>query len=247
MTIPTGRFVWFDYVAPDTKKAQAFFGELFHWKTQEIPGPYTMISAGDQTIGGYMPTPPGAPKAGHWLAYLGVADAHASAKKIESLGGKVLKAPDKMGEYGTMAVAKDPLGGVFALWQPTKPEGTGDFKGVTGTFCWNELYTSDPAKSVAFYSALGGFSEEKMPMPNGTYHVLNFDGKPRAGVTVPPAPMEQAWLPYVQVDNVDQTLERAKKLGADVKIPGTDIPNVGRFGIFVDPQGGWLGVLTPST
>src|SRR5690242_7634535 len=36
-TIPTGRFVWFDYVAKDLAKAQGFFGELFNWKTQEIP------------------------------------------------------------------------------------------------------------------------------------------------------------------------------------------------------------------
>jgi predicted enzyme related to lactoylglutathione lyase len=99
---------------------------------------------------------------------------------------------------------------------------------------------------VAFYSALGGFKEEAMQMPNGTYHVLSSEGKPRAGVMVPKAPMPQAWTPYVQVENVDQTLERAKKLGATVHVAGEDIPGVGRIGILADPQGGWLGLLTPS-
>jgi predicted enzyme related to lactoylglutathione lyase len=32
-TIPTGRFVWFEYASKEAKKAQAFFGELFQWKT----------------------------------------------------------------------------------------------------------------------------------------------------------------------------------------------------------------------
>ncbi len=34
--IPTGRFVWFEYSSKDAKKAQAFYGELFGWKTKEM-------------------------------------------------------------------------------------------------------------------------------------------------------------------------------------------------------------------
>ncbi len=81
MAIPTGRFVWFDYVAGDLKKAQAFYGELFHWKTNDVPtpqGPYTMIMIDNQMIGGYMQTPQGAPKQAHWLAHLQVENAAAT-------------------------------------------------------------------------------------------------------------------------------------------------------------------------
>jgi hypothetical protein len=197
-------------------------------------------------IGGYMPTPQGAPPEAHWLSSLQVTDAFASAKQVTSLGGKVVKDPVKMGDFGTFAIAKDPLGGVFALWQPAKAEGNGDFKGLANTWCWNELATQDVAASVAFYSKLGGFKEEKMEMDGSTYHILNADGKGRAGVMKPPHPMPQAWTPYVQVDSTDQTIAKAKKLGADVKLAGEDIPGVGRIGLFVDPQGGWLGVLQPE-
>src|SRR5262245_22221153 len=97
--IPTGRFVWFDYVAKDQAKATGFYGELFGWKTQTIPvpggGSYTMWTINDQTIGGFMTTPKGAPEVGHWLSHLAVADATASADKVTKLGGKVLKAPEK--------------------------------------------------------------------------------------------------------------------------------------------------------
>jgi uncharacterized protein len=249
-TIPTGRFVWFDYVAKDIAKAQGFFGELFNWKTQEVPTPdgkaYTMITLGDQTIGGYMPTPEGAPPVGHWLTSLQVQNAKQSCEKVKSLGGKVHKEPMEMGGFGTFAIVADNDGGVFALWQPAKADGTGDFKGIPGAFVWNELGAKDPTKAVAFYTQLG-FTEEKMDMGGMTYHVLNSDGKGRAGIMKTPMPeAPQAWMPYVQVANCDATIAKATKLGSKVHLEPHDVPGVGRLAIFTDPQGGWLGVLQPA-
>jgi predicted enzyme related to lactoylglutathione lyase len=249
--IPTGRFVWFEYMSKDLKKAQGFFGELFNWTTQDVPmaqGSYTMIAAGGTTIGGYLPHKQGAPEQSHWLSHLQVEDAHASAKAIVAAGGKVRAQPVKMGDFGTWAVVADPLDGTFALWQPGKPEGTGDFKGQPNTFCWNELYTKDVDKTVAFYKTIGGFTENKMEMGpgQGTYHILESDGKGRAGIMKAPMPdVPQAWVPYVQVANTDQTHAKAEKLGAKTYVPPTDIPNVGRFAIFADPQGAVLGILQP--
>ena len=246
----TGKFVWFEYVSKEAHKAQGFFGELFNWSTQQVPmpqGSYTMIAHGGQTIGGYLPTPEGAPAQSHWLTHLQVADAQATCAKIKSLGGRVGKEPFKVGDHGTMAVVFDPLGGVFALWQPTKVEAS-EYKGTPGNWAWNELYTENPEKSVAFYQAIGGFDHEAMEMPGmGTYHQLKSDGKGRAGVLKSPMPgVPQSWLPYVQVASADQTVEKAKKLGASVMVPATDIPNVGRFAIFTDPQGAAIGILQPA-
>src|SRR5438093_4160614 len=146
MANPFSKFVWFDYVGKDAQKAQAFYGELFNWKTQDVPNPaggsYTMIVTGGEQIGGYMGQPPGAPAQAHWLAHLSVQDAAATIVKIKQHGGKVRKEPQKMGDMGTMAIVADPFDATFALWQPAKPEaggGSGDFKGKVGTWCWNEL------------------------------------------------------------------------------------------------------------
>ena len=169
-TTPTGKFVWFDYVSKDEKKAQAFFGELFNWKPKVMPmgqGSYTMIEVGSDTIGGYMHTPPGAPDHAHWLSYLGVADVKESAAKVKASGGTIGKEPYKVGEVGTMAVVFDPFHGVFALWQPNQAQDSGDYKGTAGSFIWNELYTEDPDRSVAFYKAVGGFESETMTMGGG--------------------------------------------------------------------------------
>jgi len=250
--IPTGRFVWFEYASKDAKKAQGFYGELFGWKTKEMeggPAPYTMIAVGDQQIGGYWPEPPtGAPDHAHWISHLQVENCIESAAKVKSLGGSVKMEPMKVGDAGTFAVVADPTGAVFSLWQPEKHEGNSDFKGKPGCWVWNELQTSDPDKAVKFYEALGGFKDEPMNMGEmGTYHVLNKDGAGRAGVMKSPmAEIPPNWLPYVQVEDADKTAERAKKLGANVVVPPTDIPEVGRFAVIVDNQGASIGILKPN-
>lgn len=251
-TIQNGKFVWFEYVGGDAKKAQAFYGELFHWKTQPMPTPdggsYTMIALGNNTIGGYAPVVPGELTSPHWRTHLQVSDASATVAKIKSAGGKVIKEPQKMGDMGTMALVADPQGAQFALWQPGKTEGTGDYKGIEGAWVWNELMTDDADKAVAFYKQIAGYAVDPMTMgEHGTYHVLKVGDKGTGGVMkkmMPQAP--NAWLPYVQVASVDQTADRAKKLGADIKVPPTDIPEVGRFAVFTDPLGAPIGILQPK-
>jgi hypothetical protein len=252
MATNSGRFCWFDLVTKDAKKAQGFFGELFHWKTKSMPfgegKSYEMISLGDKEIGGYMPTPQGAPPTAHWLAHVLVSDALATCDQVKSLGGKVRKAPEKMGNEGTMAIVADPFDATFALWAPTKATpGAGDYLGKPGAWVWNELMVADPDKAVAFYTKIGGFTEKKMAMGDTTYHMLEADGKGRGGIMKPMQPgMPAMWTPYVQVENVDQIADKAKKLGAQVHVPPTDIPEVGRFSVFTGPEAGTIGILKPK-
>lgn len=242
------KFVWFEYVSGDTQKAKGFFGELFGWTTQEVPmpeGAYEMIASGGRTIGGYSPTPSGAPAGeAHWLTHLAVADAKEAAAQVTKLGGKVVKPAFKVGDFGSMAIVADPQGGTLALWQPAKSEEQP--APTANTFCWNELASSDPAASVAFYTAIGGFTSKTMEMPTGAYHVLEAGGQPRAGIMAKMMPAQpHAWLPYVQVASADKTADKAKQLGGTIIVPPTDVPNVGKFAILTDPQGGAIGILQP--
>jgi predicted enzyme related to lactoylglutathione lyase len=54
------------------------------------------------------------------------------------------------------------------------------------------------------------------------------------------------WLAYVSVDNTDKRSEQAARLGAKVMVPPQDIPNVGRFACWSDPQGASIAVLQPQ-
>lgn len=249
VTTSTGRFVWFEYVSKDAPRAQGFFGELFGWTTKSVPmpdGAYTMIAAADgKTIGGYSEPTPGAAVKPDWLPYLLVESAATAAARAGQLGGKVMKDAFKVGDFATMAVVVDPHGATVALWQPAKPEEAGE--AAVGHFTWNELPSKDPAASVAFYEQIGGFTTKKMEMAEmGTYHVLESGGQSRAGIMAQPMPgTPHTWVPYVRVAHVDQTADKAKRLGATIVVPPTAIPNVGRFAIFVDPQGAALGILQP--
>ena len=45
------------------------------------------------------------------------------------------------------------------------------------------------------------------------------------------------WLVYIGTEDVDASAGKAKELGATVHMPPTDIPNVGRFAVLMDPTG----------
>src|SRR5258708_31570165 len=53
-----GKFVWFELVSADARRAQAFYAEALGWKVVPFPmghATYELIYAGDTMIGGYAP------------------------------------------------------------------------------------------------------------------------------------------------------------------------------------------------
>jgi uncharacterized protein len=101
----------------DVKKAKEFYGKLFDWKLEDMPGDYTMIGVGEGTGGGMMKNPiPGAPS--FWLSYILVDDIQAATRKARSLGGMVMKDVTPIPNFGDFSVITDPTGAHFALWQP---------------------------------------------------------------------------------------------------------------------------------
>ena len=85
-----GRFVWYDLMTTDPKPAEAFYTKVIGWGTQEFEGmPYTMWTANGRSVGGVGTLKAAAGTPPHWLAYVAVPDVDATAKEIESRGGKV--------------------------------------------------------------------------------------------------------------------------------------------------------------
>ena len=240
-----GKFVWFEHVSRDAKKAQAFYGEVLGWRVEPFPmgaDAYEMIHSGDTMIGGYASTKSG--QSAHWVAYVSVEDVDAAAKAAVANGGKVVEAPSDIPGVGRWARIADPQGAEICPFKNT----TGDPPDETapaGRFFWNELHTTDPESAVAFYEKVFGFTRQTMDMgPAGNYYILAKDGVSRAGVTGHlPAGTPPHWLPYVEVDDPDATIARAKKLGAKISMAPEDIPGVGRFGVFEDPTGAVLAVM----
>ncbi len=115
-----------------------------------------------------------------------------------------------------------------------------------GTICWNELMTKDVAAAKKFYSQLLGWTMNDKPMGPMVYTMLQAAGKDVGGMmALPPeaGPAPSHWLTYIAVDNCDATTEKATKLGGQVFVPPTDVPNVGRFSVIQDPTGAVFAVI----
>jgi predicted enzyme related to lactoylglutathione lyase len=116
-----------------------------------------------------------------------------------------------------------------------------------GAFGWVELMTTDSAAARAFYSELFGWETEESPSEGMPYTVVKVGGEPVGGIMPKPpgcGAMPPAWSVYVTVDDVDATAEKVVQLGGKVLRPPMDIPDVGRFCVLQDPQGGTICAIT---
>jgi hypothetical protein len=245
MQIP-GKFVWYEHVSQDPKRAQAFWGEVLGWRTRpfEVGGDsYDMIYVGEEMIGGYDKG-----SAGHFIAYVSVPSVDDAVATAVAKGGKVITPAQDLPTVGRMARIADPQGAHISLFTSEGGD-MADRVPTNGEWLWCELHTPDPKAALAFYQAVIGWEHKSMDMgpAAGTYHVIGKGGVDRGGVTHHLAPGEPPhWLPYVHVDDTDATVARAERLGGKVPMPCENIPGVGRFGILQDPTGAVLAVMKPS-
>lgn len=120
----------------------------------------------------------------------------------------------------------------------------------TGEVGWNELVTTDTKAASNFYGKLFGwqaepFTPQGMPAGGMPYTLFKIDPN-SMGVggmmQVPHPEMPSQWIPYVVVDNVDQSLAKATKLGAKTCVPVMSIGEIGRIAVIQDPQGATIGL-----
>jgi len=114
-----------------------------------------------------------------------------------------------------------------------------------GAFSWSELTTTDPAAALEFYTKLFGWNTEVMHMECMDYTIVKVGDRAIGGVMKAfKEGCPVAWTGYVTVDNIDETASLAESLGGKICMPPTDIPDVGRFAIFADPQGAIIAAIS---
>lgn len=248
-----GAFCWIELGTTDQNAAKEFYSSLFGWQANDMPmgpsGVYTIFRLqGCDAAAGYELNPQqraqGVPP--HWLPYIAVESADASAARVAQLGGTVIMPPFDVFDAGRMAVIQDPTGAFFAIWEPKRNLGTG-IAGVDGTLCWADLNTPDPERARKFYSELFGWKitdDTDDNPPSGYMHIQNGEdfigGIPPVRPSNPRTPAH--WLAYFQVTNCDNTAAQAKKLGAKFYLEPMTMENVGRFAIIADPQGATFAI-----
>jgi len=245
-THPPGRFCWVELGTTDQAAAKKFYGTLFGWDAQDQPmGPgayYTMFKKdGTDVAAGYTLRPEEQTLPPHWNLYVSVASADAAAAKAKELGATILAPPFDVMEAGRMAVLQDPTGAALCVWQAGKNAGLGVVD-EPGAFSWGELLTRDTVKAAAFYTALFGWGTKADPV----YTEWTTGGRSIGGMMAIEkewGPVPPHWLAYFQVEDCDRSTDKAKGLGATVRLGPKDIPHVGRFTMLVDPQGATFYVI----
>lgn len=112
-----------------------------------------------------------------------------------------------------------------------------------GQICWAELTTPDASKAQSFYSHLFGWKFIKYPVGDREYTCFKLgDGDDMGGIMQIPkegdgSQMPTRWISYIYVDDIDAMTAEAKKLGATIKVPATNVGDFGRFTILLDPTG----------
>jgi len=239
---PPGTFSWIELSTSDRQGAKSFYTQLFGWTVREMPvgeGPddiYAIVQKDGKDIGGVFQKSDVHP---NWMSYVAVASADETADKAKSLGANVVAPPLDVMDLGRMAVFADPQGAFLAIWEAKKSIGATIY-GETNTLCWNELMTTNAEGARKFYPELFGWTAKVSPEYT-EWHV----GERAVGGMIeklpPGAPPH--WIPYFAVEKTDAIVDKVKSLGGQVYMPGTDIPNVGRFAVLADPQGADFAVI----
>ncbi len=116
-----------------------------------------------------------------------------------------------------------------------------------GAFSWFELMTTDAEGAKAFYGQLFGWELKDGPVQGVDYTVISAGGHEIGGLMTLPEHLTQTpphWGTYVTVDDVDETIKQAERLGGKICVSPHDIPDVGRFAVVQDPQGAVISVIS---
>ena len=245
-----GKFVWFEHVSSESAKARTFYTGLFGWKIEDVSmgetaPPYAMIDNAGVGIGGVRDAEAG--EHSRWMSYLSVPDVNTAFDAAVAAGAKPLLPPTDFGQAGRGATVADPSGAVVSLWRAAEEDRADTEDTAAGDWCWNELWTSDAPKALAFYEKVFGYDVDTVDMgEQGSYYILKTGYKQRAGLTSsvhPAAP--SLWLPYVLADDCDAKATQAASLGGAVMFGPENIPGIGRFAILQDPTGAPLAIMKP--
>jgi uncharacterized protein len=107
-----------------------------------------------------------------------------------------------------------------------------------------ELHTPDQVRAIAFYAELLDWRPELVRTAAGSYLALDI-GPHLGGGVVECCTRRPLWLPYVEVDQVHESTERARKLGARVLLEPREGPS-GWRSVVSSPQAGEIALWEPK-
>lgn len=241
--VKDGHFVWIDLLTEDPVSAASFYGRLFGWRAARSNenGDYYLFYLDGKPVAGMsaMDNKDAAAPESLWLATISVSDLVQSVTAVTTHGGQLLQGPlDAVGR-GRMALVSDPANAPFILLA-AGGRGPGGGKSSPGQWLWVDLVSLDGNRAQTFYTALFGYTDTPVEDGEGhRYRILKREGRPVAGlVELQWDGLEDNWLPYFKVADVDRSIETAREMG------GKLILKSGNVAILADSTGAAFGIQT---
>ncbi|MBU7600337.1 VOC family protein [Streptomyces sp. P38-E01] len=232
---------WVSLMARDLGASKTFYGELLGWEFRPGPqrlGPYVRARLGELDVAGLGEISPDRRLPVTWLPYFATDDADVTCALIRECGGTVGVGPMDSEWGGRVAIAADPVGAAFGIWQTDGRPGVSP-DGTPGTFVWNELLVRECVQVTTFYSAVFGYRIEPLGTPERELRTLLLNGRPVGSVRGTDLPEDggASWVTYFAVPDVEAALRLLRKLGGTVVREVRDSA-YGRFARVKDPEGG---------
>ena len=226
---------WVDTWRDDPDAVVGFYTQLFGWEAAR--GEYTLFRRRRLDVAG-LGRRAGTPPA--WTTYVWVDDADATAAKVVAAGGSVVQEPFDSLDGGRIAIAADPAGAAFGVWQLGAHRGA-HIVNEPGAWAMSILSTPEPEGANAFYGAVFGWTTQDFGGAT-MYRLAGYVGGepeqpvPRDVVAVMVPGEQPAWTPDFWVPDADVAAATAQRLGATVVAPPSDT-GAGRTAVLADPQG----------
>ena len=114
-----------------------------------------------------------------------------------------------------------------------------------------EIPAENVEKLKQFYTGVFGWKIEKTPGPIEYWliHTVPTDDKgmlQRLGVNggmFKKEKPEQKPVNYISVENIDDSIEKVKKLGGKIITPKQEVPNIGWIATATDPEGNHIAMI----
>jgi uncharacterized protein len=235
--------VHFEMGAVDDQRLARFYGELFGWSVQTVPGAnYTVVDTkgGGGINGGIGRSQTGEP----WSTfYVEVDDLQAVLDKAASLGGRTEMPIVEVPGMVTFAMFSDPDGLLVGLVKSEPPrEGApqGPSAGDGAPVDWFEVLGADAERTRVFYTELFGWKVNEADFPG--YGLID-TGTGRGIQGGLGAGGDSRWATiYASVADVERALARAEELGGTRVYGPNAVDDHMETGAFRDPAGSVFGV-----
>jgi uncharacterized protein len=243
---------WVDVMGPDVDRLTDFYGAVFGWDFTgpgempgDPPGEYFVAQLRGRDVAGVASIPPQSAGPG-WNTYVEVESVDRAAAEMDAAGGTVLAQPFDAPPAGRIAVASDPGGASFAIWEPGDRSGA-QLVNEPSAWSMSALTTPDRDAAAAFYERVFGWTMDTFQVGDvevGLFRLAGYvGGEPAQPVprdvvaTVMPPGGEAGWSVDFWIDDADRAAAAAEQHGGSVVAPVSQGELPFREAVLADPNG----------